>query len=117
MAHPTRSEQQESEKGEHSLFDTLFDDDGQWKKGQQPSEWQYETENILDDAEFNKVMQHCMGKLPANWFFAIQLKYLEEKKGTLICQELQIAPTNFWQILHRAKLQLRKCLEIHWFKK
>jgi len=38
------------------------------------------------------------------------------KKGDLICQELDIAPTNFWQILYRAKLQLRKCLELNWFK-
>ena len=58
-----------------------------------------------------------MGELPTSWFAAINLKYLEEKKGEIICQELQITPTNFWQILHRAKLQLRKCLEVHWFKK
>jgi RNA polymerase sigma factor (sigma-70 family) len=54
---------------------------------------------------------------PDNWFSAVQLKYLEEKNGELICQELGITPTNFWQILHRAKLQLRKCLETNWFKK
>jgi DNA-directed RNA polymerase specialized sigma24 family protein len=62
-------------------------------------------------------LQLCMENLPALWFSAVQLKYLEGKKGELICQELQIAPTNFWQILHRAKLQLRKCLENNWFKK
>jgi RNA polymerase sigma-70 factor (ECF subfamily) len=42
---------------------------------------------------------------------------MEEKKGELICQELGITDTNFWQILHRAKLQLRKCIELNWFKK
>lgn len=106
----------ESQSGT-TLFDTLFDDNDQWRKEQQPKEWQGEQGNLLDDAAFIKIFQTCMGKLPDNWMAAIQLKYLEEKKGELICQELGIAPTNFWQILHRAKLQLRKCLELNWFKK
>ena len=42
---------------------------------------------------------------------------MEEKDCNEICQELEISPTNYWQILHRAKLQLRKCLELNWYKK
>lgn len=99
-----------------TIFETFFDSEGQWKKEERPKQWNGEPENILDDAEFNKVLQHCMEKLPASWFSAVQLKYMEAKKGEIICQELQITPTNFWQILHRAKLQLRKCLELNWFK-
>jgi RNA polymerase sigma-70 factor (ECF subfamily) len=38
------------------------------------------------------------------------------KKGEEICQELGITPTNFWQIMHRAKLQLRECIENNWTK-
>jgi len=34
-----------------------------------------------------------------------------------ICQELEITPTNYWQIMHRAKLQLRECIENNWFNK
>ncbi len=106
----------ESQPGS-SLFDTQFDANDQWIKEQRPKEWRDEQANLLDDVAFVKVLQACMSKLPGNWMAAIQLKYLEEKKGELICQELGIAPTNFWQVLHRAKLQLRKCLENHWFKK
>ncbi|MBI5858384.1 MAG: sigma-70 family RNA polymerase sigma factor [Sphingobacteriales bacterium] len=98
-----------------SIFDTLFDANDQWLKEQRPKQWQDEQTNLLDDAAFIKILQACMGKLPGNWMAAVRLKYLEEKKGELICQELGITPTNFWQILHRAKLQLRKCLEVNWF--
>ena len=98
------------------FFDTFFDADGSWIKEQRPQSWPDDS-HLLDDAEFVKILQVCMKKLPANWFAAINLKYLEEKKGEQICQELEITATNFWQILHRAKLQLRKCLEVHWFKK
>lgn len=97
--------------------DFYFDHNGEWRKEQRPGPWEEDSLHLLDDPGFTKVLKNCLGSLPGNWQAAIQLKYLEEKKGELICQELGIAPTNFWQILHRAKLQLRKCLEIHWFKK
>ncbi len=53
-----------------------------------------------------------MEKLPENWYSAIQMNFLEGKNGEQICQELGITNTNFWQILYRAKLQLRKNSEI-----
>ncbi|MBI3139910.1 MAG: sigma-70 family RNA polymerase sigma factor [Sphingobacteriales bacterium] len=97
--------------------DFYFDANGEWRKEQRPEHWEEESLHLLDDPGFTTVLKNCLDHLPGNWQTAVQLKYLEEKKGELICQELGIAPTNFWQILHRAKLQLRKCLEIHWFKK
>ena len=111
------TESQETDNRANEWLNNFFDEDGSWNKDQQPSGWTEESKNLLDDAEFLGVLQGCMGKLPTNWNAAIQLKYLEGRKGDLICQELQVTPTNFWQMLHRAKLQLRKCLEIHWFKK
>ncbi len=118
IKNPTIREQEQSEKGEYSLFNTMFDSNGMWKKEQMPQKWQLnnEPDNILDSLDFQKIMQLCMEKLPSKWFSAIQLKYLEDKNGDTICQELEITHTNYWQILHRAKLQLRKCLEINWFK-
>ncbi len=101
---------------EVSLFETFFDSDGNWKKEERPKGWHSDEGNLLDNTEFINVLQGCMGKLSNNCFAAVQLKYIEKKTGELICQELEISPTNFWQILHRAKLQLRKCLEVHWFK-
>jgi len=46
----------------------------------------------------------------------IRLKFLDEKKGEQICQELGLSTTNYWQLIHRAKLQLRDCLEKYWFR-
>lgn len=102
---------------DNSILQVFFDSDDQWNQEERPKSWDSESENLLDDSEFQKIFEYCLGKLPVNWYSAIQLKYLEEKNGELICHELGISPTNFWQILHRAKLQLRKCLELNWFKK
>ncbi|SDW39347.1 RNA polymerase sigma-70 factor, ECF subfamily [Hydrobacter penzbergensis] len=111
------TEQVEQERAGNALMESFFDEEGSWVKKERPQQWGDEQGHLLDDMDFTKVLRQCMHKLPATWLAAVQLKYLEEKKGELICQELQIAPTNFWQILHRAKLQLRKCLEHNWFKR
>lgn len=113
----TVTESQINKDESKSFFDNFFDSFGKWKKEHQPTEWNNEQINLMDDSDFTNVLQSCLEKLPGNWKAAIQLKYLEEKKGELICQELDISATNFWQIVHRAKLQLRNCLEINWFKK
>ncbi|MBA2498661.1 MAG: hypothetical protein H0V30_02945 [Chitinophagaceae bacterium] len=44
------------------------------------------------------------------------MKYLEEYDADGICTQLEITKSNFWQIIHRAKIHLRNCLELNWFK-
>jgi len=41
---------------------------------------------------------------------------MEEMKGEEVCKELNISSSNLWVMLHRARLQLRDCLEKGWFK-
>jgi RNA polymerase sigma-70 factor (TIGR02943 family) len=111
---PTSNKEVNSES---NFFKNFFDEGGDWLKKERPQAWENEEANLLNDTEFVKILQACLKELPDNWYAAINLKFLEQKKGEIICQELQITPTNFWQILHRAKLQLRKCLQLNWFKK
>ncbi|MDO8366633.1 MAG: sigma-70 family RNA polymerase sigma factor [Saprospiraceae bacterium] len=97
--------------------DDFFTTTGDWKGEQAPSsDWLSGTENLLDNVDFQKVLHQCLDDLPEIWRGAFLLKFLENKKGPVICQELGITQTNFWQILHRAKLQLRRCIEVYWFK-
>jgi RNA polymerase sigma-70 factor (TIGR02943 family) len=98
---------------EHS--DQLFDENDGWKQHQSLNLWEQEGE-LLDNAQFLGVLKQCMQKLPPNWSRSIQAKYLLEMETKEICQELEITPSNYWQILHRAKLLLKGCLELNWFK-
>lgn len=99
------------------LQEQFFATDGAWLAGKTPTRGDYYDMHLLDDPEFSHTLQQCMDKLPTGWHAAIQLKYLEKKKGKEICQDLNLTTTNYWQILHRAKLQLRQCLDLHWFKR
>ncbi|MDD3322866.1 MAG: sigma-70 family RNA polymerase sigma factor [Paludibacter sp.] len=100
---------------ESNIVDRFFDETDTWKQEERPHEWDLTSDNLLDDVNFLVVLDYCLKNLPDSWNSAVRLKFLEEKKGEIICQELGISTTNLWQIVHRAKLQLRKCLEINWF--
>ncbi|NBC82876.1 MAG: sigma-70 family RNA polymerase sigma factor [Bacteroidetes bacterium] len=104
------------ERLSQQLTDGFFDNEDMWKVEKRPQEWIVEEEHLLDNHEFRGVLKNCLEELPKKWHAAVQLKYLDEKDGHSICQELDITPTNFWQIIRRAKLQLRECIETNWFK-
>jgi len=93
----------------------FFDNVGMWDSKHIPKDFSTDV-NLLDDTEFLYVLNACIGKLPKKLNSAIQLKYYSDISSSQICKDLSITATNFWQMLHRAKLRLRECLEINWFK-
>lgn len=93
-----------------------FDEEGSWKDEARPRQWHEEEEHLLDNIEFQAVLKKCLEILPEKWNACLRLKYIMNKNGAEICQELGILPTNFWQIVHRAKMQMRDCIENKWFK-
>jgi len=93
--------------------DSLFDKNGNWNSMEINSLWASEP-HLLDDPIFNNALKLCMANLPEKWSNAIHAKYLLEKKPDEICHELELSTTNYWQILHRAKLLLKKCIENRW---
>ncbi|NOY37076.1 MAG: sigma-70 family RNA polymerase sigma factor [Chlorobi bacterium] len=100
---------------DNHIFSELFDEEGNWKKEKRPGNWHEEEEHLLDNHEFLTVLAQCLEALPETWNTCVKLKYLSEKKGEEICQEAGLTPSNYWQIIHRAKLQLRECIEENWF--
>lgn len=107
-------ETKEDQQAGH-YFDELFTPAHGWKNESPRDVWPEEQE-LLDNPGFVSTLNVCMGKLPGNWQASISAKYLLKKNSSEICQELNITATNYWQILHRAKLLLKKCLEANWFK-
>ncbi|UII80297.1 sigma-70 family RNA polymerase sigma factor [Flagellimonas sp. CMM7] len=93
--------------------DSFFDSDKRWTLNNEAILWEEDT-YILNNEEFRKVLKKCLGKLPEKWNFAITAKYLLDEPAKLICQELDITSSNYWQIVHRAKLMLKKCVDFNW---
>ncbi len=89
--------------------DGFFDKHEKWK-----TQSDLNDQHWLDNPEFNSILSDCIKNLPDNWQFIIQSKYILDKKSSDICQELNITQSNYWQISHRAKLVLKKCIELNW---
>ncbi len=98
------------------IIENFFDENQRWKPEYRPKPWT-EDNHLLNDPAFSKTLSDCLKALPDKWSSAVQLKYLEETDSKEICSQLEITTANFWQIIHRAKLQLRNCLDVKWFKK
>lgn len=98
------------------LEDDNFDSDGIWNRDQDPL-WGNTEEHLLDNPDFLIVMESCIEDLPPNWRGVVLGKYFHHKKGSQICKELGITSSNLWQMAHRAKLQLKECLEANWKNK
>lgn len=104
-------------ENDSEFWGKYFTSDNEWKPRTVSGNWEEEDSELLDDEEFRNILAECLKLLNQKSFLAIQYKYLEEKEGKTICKELGISPSNYWQLLHRAKLQLRDCLDVNWFNK
>jgi RNA polymerase sigma-70 factor (ECF subfamily) len=102
-----------TENSGYELSDGLFNTYGCWKSNDINAAWDQDQE-LLDNPEFNSIMENCMDDLPHKWKLAVTSKYLSDKKTETIYQELEITTSNYWQIVHRSKLLLKKCLELKW---
>ncbi len=111
-----RSKYKQDTQVTSDIIDKFFNQNKRWKSEYRPIYWGDEKE-LFNDSEFLKILKNCFDKLPQRWSAVVQLKFLEEHNSKLICSRLEITTSNFWQIIHRAKLQLRNCLEVKWFKR
>jgi RNA polymerase sigma-70 factor (TIGR02943 family) len=96
--------------------DGRFVKNGMWRKNARPKPWP-DPGNPMEQKEMRTVIDWCKEHLKALPKMVFILKYLEEKDSEEICKVLDIKPSNYWVLIHRARLQMRECLEKHWLKK
>ncbi|NTV29579.1 MAG: sigma-70 family RNA polymerase sigma factor [Candidatus Omnitrophica bacterium] len=82
-----------------------------------PKDWMPDQQALLHSKEFWSTLHSCMGHLPKRTAHAFALRELDDMDTGEVCKELGITPTNLWVMLHRARLQLRACLEDNWFER
>lgn len=97
--------------------DLFFDEEDHWRKGAYPGTWNINFNNPLEARDFQLLYRSCCGKLQQIHVAVFTMKYVDDLDSKKICQELNISSSNYWVILHRAKVQLRACLEKNWLLK
>lgn len=102
------------------FFNEFFESEdsrrGHWRREVFPLAWDSSVDHDLQQKEFRDALARCISRLPTSLSYAFTAKHLAEKKAEEICKDLRISPSNYWVMLHRAKLLLRACLESLWYK-
>ncbi|HZR18906.1 MAG TPA: sigma-70 family RNA polymerase sigma factor [Verrucomicrobiae bacterium] len=85
-----------------------------WVARLAPKAWDT-PEGTLVHKEFRQVLQSCLGGLPDKVAQVFVLREIDGIESQEVCKLLGLSPNNLWVILHRARMGLRRCLELHWF--
>ena len=93
----------------------FFHKNGSWKI--RPGKWNMDPSKIYEQREFMDTLFKCLAELPDRQSKAFMLRELEGYSTKEICNALGISPTNSWVMLYRARMFLRRCLELFWFNK
>ena len=101
---------------EQEFSSHFFDaSDGHWIRGSVPVSWDESADKALGDAEFNSILQECIKKMPSKLAPVFLAKFIDEEDTEEICKVHKISSSNYWVILHRARVLMRSCLEKNWF--
>jgi RNA polymerase sigma-70 factor (ECF subfamily) len=87
---------------------------GGFLDGHQPQGKLNEIEAKIENQELKAAIANCIAALPDKWKGIVIGKLVDEQKSEEVCQEFDVTPANLWVIIHRAKVQLRDCLENKW---
>ncbi|MBS1603580.1 MAG: sigma-70 family RNA polymerase sigma factor [Bacteroidetes bacterium] len=105
------AQRQADREPEQEFFEA---DNGHWKEAYAPQALGIENEDPLTNKELTTILQLCLKKLPALWLSVFTMKHMDEAATEMICDQLKLTPGNFWVIIHRAKLNLRACIQKAW---
>ncbi len=79
-----------------------------------PKQWAAPDASLVSK-EFQAVFQECVSALPQKVAQVFLRREVDEMLSEEICKEFGISSNNFWVMLHRARMGLRRCLEVNWF--
>ena len=95
-------------------LDSLFDASGHWLEA--PAAWP-DPDAALEQQEFFAVLERCLERLPEKTAQAFLMREHLGAETSDICKELGVTSTHCWVLLYRARVALRECLQMNWFRK
>ena len=95
------------------MAEELFDKKGWWQV--RPTKWPADPGEALERKEFWEAFHRCLENLPQRLATVFSLRELDELPTEEACEVLQVTPGNLGVLLYRARMGLRRCLEINWF--
>ena len=100
-------------RGKEFEYEDYFSEHGSIKN---LGDWRFEAEQLLANQEFLNAVKGCVQNLSPPLADAFQASVIDQLDTEEACSLLEISPTNLSVRLHRARLAVRRCLEIKWFE-
>ncbi len=94
----------------------FFDNEDHWHRGMYPAALSVNFQSETESRDFLKVFHSCGKKMKQIQHAVFVMKYVDELDSEEICKLLGLTSSNYWVLIHRAKVQLRACLEKNWLK-
>lgn len=107
-----------SNKGKAEVRMNFYDDgenEGNWLEERVPQKWDNSSDKKIENEELRNQIDSCIDALPEKYAMVFRMKTIQEFETEEICNELDITSSNLWVMIHRARTQLRKCMEDNWF--
>lgn len=82
-----------------------------WRPRMAPGNWA-RAEAKLESGEFADILKGCLERLPERHARAFILRELDGFGTDRLCAEFNLKPGHVFVMLHRARLALRRCLEL-----
>lgn len=98
-----------------AIEDDWFNSEGSWSEHKMPKNWDA-SDNPAERKEIQKMIHWCKDHLKNLQLHVFTLKYMEAMDSEEICKVLNISTSNYWVLIHRARLQMRDCVEKYWLK-
>ena len=109
-----------AEESDLSAYDYLFERndewDEHWNAAYAPADWDNTSpSHRVEAGEFQAVLSGCLTMLPERIANAFVMREVDGLTSEEICGVLMVSVNNYWTMMHRARLHLRRCLEVNWF--
>src|SRR5579859_4342275 len=85
-----------------------------WVMKLAPKAWEAPDRTLISK-EFQDVLRSCLSRLPDKVAQVFRLREIDGVSSEEICKDLGVSANGLWVMLHRARMGLRRCLEVHWF--
>jgi RNA polymerase sigma-70 factor (ECF subfamily) len=93
---------------DQGVDDDNFDANGSWRE--EVSDWG-NPGDALERSQLMAILQHCLDALPERLGRLFMMREVMAESTEIICQEMEISPTNVWTMLYRARMGFRQCLD------
>jgi len=91
-------------------LEAFFNTKGSWKI--RPENWRTDPIKSQQNREFLDHFYRCLADLPQRTADVFSFKEIDGLSTPEICERLGITSSNCWVILYRARMLLRRCLEL-----